>query len=167
MTPFALLQTRAGLDDREAAEVLQVREDSVRHWRTGRREPRQPVLYALGRVVQRNQDIATALARVLREHTSAAVVERDPVTPRFEVWILTRPLSIEVETPVGRMIVGAEPWRKHPGSPAVHEGYDAPGAAFPVGAALAAVADGLARFYQRPPSAVPTITIHCDQDIAT
>lgn len=167
MTPFALLQARAGLDDREAADVLHVREDTVRHWRTGRREPRPPVLYALARVVQRNQDIATALERVLRDDTSAAHGSRDAIASRFEVWVHTRPCVVEVASPFRHVIVGAEPYRRAERPLPAHEGHDVDRAPLPVGTALAAVGEGLARFYQRPLAASPTVTIHCDQDIAT
>lgn len=37
MTPFAALQSLCGLSNREAAEFLQVTEDTVKSWRTGRR----------------------------------------------------------------------------------------------------------------------------------
>ncbi len=47
MTEFARLAALSGLSDAALADYFNVREDTARHWRTGRREPPPNVLQEL------------------------------------------------------------------------------------------------------------------------
>jgi len=105
-TPFAVLAERCGLSQREAAEFLKVRLDTVKSWCAGRNAAKPAVLAELRGLYANIQAAADKLAQDLarRRHVRAAWTadESNQAPSRRHEHRGRNPPNLECARPTGR-----------------------------------------------------------------
>ena len=73
MTPFSMLLHAGGFPPKEAARILEVREDTVRQWIKGRREPPIDALIAMATYVAHQVSVAEGIEVTVVPRGSTAI----------------------------------------------------------------------------------------------
>jgi len=102
MTPFSMLLHAGGFPPREAARILEVREDTVRQWIKGRREPPIDALIAMATYVAHQVSVADEVIEQVVQDTQDSV-ELGIATDDAEAQSLGWPSALAQHRVIGRI----------------------------------------------------------------
>ena len=102
MTPFSMLLHAGGFPPKEAARILEVREDTVRQWIKGRREPPIDALIAMATYVAHQVSVADEVIEQVVQDTEDSV-ELGIATDDAEAQSLGWPSALAQHRVIGRI----------------------------------------------------------------